>query len=119
MISIIPLELNRTNPMHVGISPVKPLKSVASNLDTERVLVKPEEKASKSSFQDYFLEALNYVNNKQIAQSDISNQLITDPDSVDIHDVTIAMAEANLSLNMAQNVIDRIIKGWNDITTTR
>jgi flagellar hook-basal body complex protein FliE len=119
MISITPLELLRTNPAHVGTSPLKPLKPVSSNLETERFQVKDEAKSNKSSFQDYFLEAINYVNNKQIAQTNISNQLITDPDSVDIHDVTIAMAEANLSLNMAQNVIDRIIKGWNEITTTR
>lgn len=119
MITITPLELIRTNPAHVGTAPIKPVKAPASNLETERFQVKEEGKANKSSFEDYFLDALNYVNNKQIAQSNISNQLIIDPDSVDIHDVTIAMAEANLSLNMAQNVIDRIIKGWNEITTTR
>ena len=45
--------------------------------------------------------------------------MIVDPESVDVHDVTIAMAEANLSLKIAQSVIDRLIKGWNEITTTR
>jgi flagellar hook-basal body complex protein FliE len=29
------------------------------------------------------------------------------------------MAEANLSLKIAQSVIDRVIKDWNEITTTR
>jgi len=38
---------------------------------------------------------------------------------VDVHDVTIAMAEANLSLKLAQSVIDRVIRGWNEITTNR
>jgi len=41
------------------------------------------------------------------------------PESVDPHDVTIAMAEASLSLKMAQTIIDKTIKAWNDITTTR
>ena len=49
----------------------------------------------------------------------IAQQLITDPDSVDVHDVTIAMAQASLSLSLAQTVIDRVIKDWNEITTTR
>mgnify|MGYP003300238359 FL=1 len=65
------------------------------------------------------LQAMDYVNGKQNATTEVSQKLITDPDSVDVHDVTIAMAEANLSLSMAQSVIDRLIKGWNEITTTR
>ena len=39
--------------------------------------------------------------------------MMIDPDSVDVHDVTIAMAEANLSLKLAQSVIDRVIRSWN------
>ena len=65
------------------------------------------------------LSAMDYVNGKQNATSEVTQKLITDPDSVDVHDVTTAMAEANLSLNLAQNVIDRLLKGWTEITTTR
>ena len=46
-------------------------------------------------------------------------KLIIDPDSVDIHDVTTAMAEANMSLSLAQTVISRMVSSWNEITTTR
>ena len=51
--------------------------------------------------------------------SAVQEKLITDPDDVDIHDVTIAMAKARQSLNLAQTVIDRLVTGWNEITTTR
>lgn len=108
-----PLQLLRTDPAHVGSAPISSLNSLQQK-DQQSV-----GKASKTSFQEYLVEAVQYVNGKQMASSEISNQLIIDPDSVDIHDVTIAMAEASLSLNMAQNVIDRIVKGWNEITTTR
>ena len=45
--------------------------------------------------------------------------MIVDPESVDVHDITIAMAEAGMSLKIAQTLIDRVVKSWNDITITR
>ena len=45
--------------------------------------------------------------------------MIVDPESVDVHDITIAMAEASMSLKIAQTLIDRVVKSWNDITITR
>jgi flagellar hook-basal body complex protein FliE len=71
------------------------------------------------SFDNYLLDAISYVNDSQNKSSALFEQVIIDPDSVDAHDVTIAMAEANLSLSLAQAVIDRMIKGWSEITTTR
>ena len=56
---------------------------------------------------------------KQIKMNDLNQQMIVNPDSVDVHDITIGMAEASLSLKLAQTVIDRIVKSWNDITITR
>ena len=35
--------------------------------------------------------------------------MLVDPDSVDAHDVTIAMAKANLSLNITRTVLDRVV----------
>ena len=72
-----------------------------------------------ASFEQTLLQAFDEMNTKQIRTDELAQQMIIDPESVDVHDVTIAMAEANLSLKIAQSVIDRVIKGWNDITTTR
>ena len=71
------------------------------------------------SFDSYLVEAVDYVNNKQMASAANVEKLIIDPDSVDIHDVTTAMAEANMSLSLAQTVISRMVSSWNEITTTR
>ena len=51
--------------------------------------------------------------------ANVQQKLITDPDEVNVSDVTIAMAKARMSLNLAQTVIDRLVSGWNEITTTR
>jgi flagellar hook-basal body complex protein FliE len=45
--------------------------------------------------------------------------MLVDPDSVDAHDVTIAMAKANMSLNITRTVLDRVVRGWKDIINTR
>jgi flagellar hook-basal body complex protein FliE len=51
--------------------------------------------------------------------SQLQEQVITNPDSVDIHDVTIAMSKARMSLELTQNVINTLVTSWNEITTTR
>ena len=71
------------------------------------------------SFQSYLLDALSTVNNQQLDVSAVQEKLIANPDEVDVHDVTIAVAKARQSLNLAQTVIDRLVTGWNEITTTR
>ena len=71
------------------------------------------------SFENYLVEALDSVNSQQQNVSSLQQKVITNPDEVDIHDVTIAMSKAQMSLNLAKSVIDRLVSGWNEISTTR
>jgi flagellar hook-basal body complex protein FliE len=50
---------------------------------------------------------------------DLTEAMITDPDSVDIHDVTVAMAEANLALSMTKAIMDRAIQAYKTVVNTR
>lgn len=75
--------------------------------------------AAEGSFGSMFLQALGQVNQQQLRAQDLSQALITDPESVDIHDVTVALAEANLSLSMAKAVIDRAIRAYREIVNIR
>lgn len=72
-----------------------------------------------TSFEQVLLKTFDMMNKKQTRVDALSEQMIINPESVDPHDLTIAMAEASLSLKMTQTVIDKAIKAWNDITTTR
>lgn len=74
---------------------------------------------TKKTFDQYIMEAFSQMNNQQMEVSELSQTLMTDPDSVDIHDVTTAMAKAQMSMTLAKTVIDRVVTGWNEITTTR
>lgn len=105
-------EMTRTNPAHSGTAPL-------TNL-TEPFNTGSSSKTSKpGTFESYLLEAVNGVNEQQLEVGRVQKQLLTDPDSVDIHDVTTAMAKAQMSLTLAQTVIDRIVTGWSEIQTTR
>jgi len=72
-----------------------------------------------SSFGDLLMSSMNEVNDKQNIYADLSQKAVIDPSSVDPHDITIAGAEANLSLNIAKNVLDRVIRAYRDITSLR
>lgn len=108
-ITIGSLELNRTNPAHLGTAPLLGSQKAGES----------DGVAKKGTFETYLMEAVSNMNSQQVNVDKIQEQIITDPDSVDIHDVTIAMAKAQMSLNLAQTVIDRVISGWNELSQNR
>ena len=85
--------------------------------DTDLVDTAVNKKAM--SFEQTLLKAFDEINAKQQRTTELGQQMIVDPESVDVHDITMGMAEASLSLKLAQTIIDRLVKTWNDITTTR
>lgn len=111
-ISIGSLELQRTNPSHLGTAPLsdKFAKGIVSTEEPGR---------AKGAFESYLLEAMESLNGNQVAVDKMQEKLITEPESVDIHDVTIAMAKAKMSLNLAQTVVDRVISGWKDLSQNK
>jgi len=124
------LQMVRTDAQHFGkgkISPVtvnRPgLEAISSvggvSKNTEAASLSRVSGNQSKSFQDYLLEAVNSVNDSQLDVSAVQEKLITNPDEVDIQDVTIAMSKARMSLNLAQNVIERLTTSWNEITSTR
>ena len=70
-------------------------------------------------FGKMLINSLNEVNALQQEHTELSVRAITDPDSVDPHDVTIAAAKATTSLSLAKTVIDRVIRAYNDIVNVR
>ena len=93
--------LARTHPSHRGAGGVRP----------------PE--GEEGSFSHALLNSLNDVNNAQQEHERLTVQSIVDPESVNPHDVTIASAQANMTLNITRNVVDRVIQAYRSITTLR
>lgn len=81
---------------------------------------KPDDKpVSPDSFSEVLFSALNNVNSLQQKSALLSQQMITDPDTVDPHDVTIAMAKANMSLSITKSVVDRAVQAYREILSLR
>ncbi|MDR1389616.1 MAG: flagellar hook-basal body complex protein FliE [Treponema sp.] len=70
-------------------------------------------------FDETMLKALDKVSGYQLQAEYIQQQAITDPDSVNVHEVTDAQARATLSLNITRTVLNRIVQAWKDIINTR
>jgi flagellar hook-basal body complex protein FliE len=71
------------------------------------------------TFDDAMLQAIDKVSAYQKAPGNLMEKAITEPGTVDIHDITIAEAKANLSLNITRTILDRIVRGWRDLINTR
>ena len=99
------IELQRSDPRHLPGSAVAGANSQAAT---------PE-----GGFGKLFFDALNNVNDLQHSTMDLTEMMLTDPDSVDIHDVTVAIAEANLALSMTKAIMDKAIRAYQEVINTR
>lgn len=104
-------EMIRTNNAHAGTAPLTDMASLTAN--------KTQPTKKLGAFEQYLLDAVGTVNNQQLNVDALAKQYITDPESVNVEDITTAMAKAQMSLSLAQTVIDRITTGWNELSTTR
>ncbi len=114
------LQLNRSSNAHVGTRTlIDTSKSIHMDHFGNISNTAPEAEKTRGTFESYLMDAVSAMNDQQINVSNLQEQIITDPDSVDIHDVTTAMAKAKMSLSLAQTVIDRVVSGWNDLSQNR
>lgn len=117
------LQMARSDTAHYGSSKI--LSEIVGDTASNRIdtgltnAARDGLKKTSISFDNYLIDAVNKMNDQQMNVADIEQKLITEPESVDIHDVTVAMAKARMSLNLAKTVIDRLVQGWSEITTTR
>ncbi len=89
-------------------------KHLTGNLERNQ----PED-PSETGFANAMLKALNGANSLQQESTSLTQQMLIDPDSVDSHDVTIAMAKANMAVSMTKSVVDGAIKAYKEIISLR
>ncbi|MDR1031155.1 MAG: flagellar hook-basal body complex protein FliE [Treponema sp.] len=116
LIAIDKIPLQVTHPKHlVPVSSHSPGRDLASLGDTIGV----ESALRSGNFEDAMLRALDRVSGDQQQASDLIQRAITEPGSVDVHDITIAQAKASMSLNISRTVLNRLVQGWKDLINTR
>ena len=106
------IELQRSDPRHLpGTQGAGGARPAADEARTGA--------SGESGFGRLLFDALNNVNDRQHRTMDLTEAMLTDPDSVDAHDVTVAIAEANLALSMTKAIMDRAIRAYQEIINTR
>lgn len=97
------VNLETTNPRHIQskLHPVDPSQ------------------AGNQSFSSVLTGKLEEVNDLTNTSMQLAQQFITDPDSVDVHDVTIAMGKANLAVSLTKSVVDGALKAYREIVNLR
>ena len=110
---------NMNWPIPTGTVPAGSLGRSAGVYSGLTASIAGDEQSPTTGFGNLLAQALERTNEMQLSTMRLSQQTITDPDSVNIHDVTIAMAEANLSLSMTKAIADRVIKAYREIVNTR
>ena len=71
------------------------------------------------TFEQAMLQALDNVSGRQMYASNLHREAIVNPGSLDIHDITIAQAEANMALGITRNILSRLVQSWRDLINTR
>ena len=112
------LSLRVTNPKHMA-SPAVDFSLSGKNITETAKKIGADAVIRSGTFEDSMLNALDKVSGYQKFADSLQQAAITDPDSVDVHDITIAQAEASMSLNITRNVLNRLVQGWRDLINTR
>jgi len=110
--------MKRTHPMHMG-SPDSPYSGSGNNIIALEKKIGAEGITRAGTFEHAMLQALDKVSGSHQFVSDLEKEAIINPDSVDIHDITIAQAEASMSLSITRNILSRLTQGWRDLINTR
>ncbi len=76
-------------------------------------------KGDSLSFGDYLKRSIMSTNQSIVGSEKLSQQMMTDPTSVAIEDVTIAAKEAEVSLNLSKSVINKLISGYKELINIR
>jgi len=112
------LPLNVTHENHISSKPGEFLEMGKKITELEKK-IGADAVIRSGVFTESMLNALDKVSAYQQFASNLNQMAITDPDSVNVEDVMVAQAEANMSLNITRNVLSRLVQSWRDLINTR
>jgi len=110
--------MNRTHQKHM-LPPDSPYFGSGNKALNLRDTVGAQHVTRAGTFEDAMLQALDKVSGAQLNASNLQKEAIINPGSVDIHDITIAQAEASMALGITRNIMSRLVQSWRDLINTR
>ena len=108
----------RTHPNHMG--PLdSPYAGSGRNILNLEKKIGAQGVTGAGTFETAMLQALDNVSGAQQQASQLAKEAIINPDSVDVHDLTIAQAEASMSLSITRTILNRLVQSWRELINTR
>ncbi|MCF7915332.1 MAG: flagellar hook-basal body complex protein FliE [Spirochaetaceae bacterium] len=98
---------------------IVPLELTNSRHMTGKLTQPQQQGSEKLDFGKMVFDKLQEANSLTQESTQLSQQFITDPDSVDAHDVTIAMSKANFAVSLTKSVVDGALKAYREISNLR
>ena len=112
------LPLNVTHEKHIGNKATE-FSALGNRITETEKKIGADAVIRSGTFSEAMLGALDKVSAYSQNASAMSQAAFLEPDSVNVEDVMIAQAEANLSLNITRNVLSRLVQSWRDLINTR
>ena len=112
------LPMRITHPTHIKAESTDFLAEGRKMIDMGKT-IGSDAVVRSGTFSDAMLNALDSVSAQQQFASELHQAAIIDPDSVNVHDITIAQAQARMSLDITRTVLNRLVQGWRDLINTR
>jgi len=98
------IQMKRTNPLHFNEN------------GQNGYALNPQ---GPDSFGAVLMNKIDEVNNMQTEVNRLNEMVLTDPDSVEAHEVTIAMAKAEMAMGITKAVVDKAVQAYKDIVNMR
>ena len=111
-------EMLRTHPKHM-LPPDSPYFGSGNKIIALEKKISAEHVTGAGTFEHAMLQALDKVSGSQQRATNLEREAIINPDAVDVHDVTLAQAEASMSLGITRVILSRLVQGWRDLINTR
>jgi flagellar hook-basal body complex protein FliE len=84
-----------------------------------RVRQEPAKDDVSTSFSNALMKALGKVNDLQVDSEEMTQKMIYQPESVDIHQVMIAGQKAEIALTFTKAVRDEVIRAYRELINLR
>lgn len=104
--------------MNINNNPYLRVNNLNNNLFLNEVAGKNNEN-NETGFKSILKEQLNKVNDKQIEADILTEKMIRGDSDVSIHEVMLAGEEANMSLQLAVQVRNKLVEAYQEISRTQ
>ena len=71
------------------------------------------------NFAELLNRSLQKVNDQQVEAEKLTQQMISDPGSVEMHTVTIAAEKARMALTFTKTIADGVVRAYKELTSLR